>query len=254
MGDKTNIEWTDATWNPTTGCTKVSAGCATCYAETLAMRLQKMGTPKYRNGFRLTLHERELEKPLSWREPRKVFVNSMSDLFHKDVPFEFIDRVWDVMKKADHHVYQILTKRPDIMRDYVVTRSPTPYGHIWLGTSVEDSRVAHRVDTLRDIPAGVRFVSFEPLIGPVRQLNLDGINWAIVGGESGDGYREVQEEWIIDILRQCRESNVAFFFKQWGGKTPKSGGRLLQGNTYSEYPSHQYQSNAIGTEHVRSTR
>lgn len=236
MGDESKIEWTDATWNCTTGCTKVSAGCTNCYAERVALRLQSMGTKKYANGFKLTLHPEDLEIPLRWSKPRKIFVDSMSDMFHKDIPFEFIDRVWEVMLKADWHIYQILTKRPEIMLRYITERNPKSHKHIWLGTSVEDSRVKERIEVLRKIPAEIRFLSLEPLIGDVGELNLDGISWVIVGGESGDKHRLIKEEWVLNILKQCEEQKVAFLFKQWGGITSKSGGRLLQGRTYDEYP------------------
>ena len=242
MAEKSKIEWTDGSWNCVTGCTKVSAGCTNCYAETLSLRLQKMGTKRYRNGFKLTLHPDALNIPLKWKEPKKIFVNSMSDLFHKDVPFDFIDKVWDVMEKANWHIYQILTKRPEIMLKYIEERrkaSPASNiqpNHIWLGTSVEDSRVVHRIDTLRQVPATIRFISFEPLIGDVGNLDLSGIHWAIVGGESGKNHRPIKEEWVLNIQKQCRAQGVAFFFKQWGGITSKSGGRLLQGKTYDEYP------------------
>ena len=236
MGQKSKIDWTDATWNCVTGCTKVSAGCANCYAETLSLRLQKTGTKKYQNGFKLTLHPKDLDLPLNWKKPRKIFVNSMSDLFHKDIPYDFIDKVWGTMMKADWHIYQILTKRPEIMLDYTKSKKHKPIKHIWLGTSVEDSRVTTRIDILRKVPAAVRFISFEPLIGDVGELNLSNIHWVIVGGESGKNHRPIKEEWIQHILNQCEEQNVAFFFKQWGGITSKSGGRLLNGKVYDEYP------------------
>lgn len=242
MAEKSKIEWTDASWNPTTGCTKVSAGCTNCYAETLSLRLQKMGSQRYKDGFKLTLHEDALNLPFKWKEPKKIFVNSMSDLFHKDVPFGFIDKVWEVMLKANWHIYQILTKRPEIMLKYLEERRKVNQSlniqpkHIWLGTSVEDSRVINRIDTLRKVPATIRFISFEPLIGDVGKIDLSGINWAIVGGESGKNHRPMKEEWILNILRQCKKQGVSFFFKQWGGVTSKSGGRLLQGKTYDEYP------------------
>lgn len=243
ISEKSKIEWTDASWNPATGCTKVSAGCTNCYAETLALRLQKMGSKRYRNGFKLTLHEDALNIPLRWKKSKKIFVNSMSDLFHKDIPFDFIDKVWDVMLKANWHIYQILTKRPEIMLKYLEERRKVSHAlntspkHIWLGTSVEDSRVIHRINTLRKVPAAIRFVSFEPLIGDVGELNLSNIHWSIVGGESGKNHRPIKKEWIINILKQCRAQGVTFFFKQWGGLTSKSGGRLLNGRTYDEYPT-----------------
>lgn len=242
MAEKSKIEWTNASWNCITGCTKVSAGCTNCYAETLSLRLQKMGSKRYKNGFKLTLHEDALNLPLKWKEPKKIFVNSMSDLFHKNVPFDFIDKVWDVMLKANWHIYQILTKRPEIMLKYLEERRKVSHAlniqpkHIWLGTSVEDSRVVYRIDILRKVPSTIRFVSFEPLIGDIGKLDLSNIHWAIVGGESGKNHRLIKEEWVLNILEQCKEQKVAFFFKQWGGITSKSGGRSLQGKIYDEYP------------------
>ena len=242
MSSKSKIEWTNASWNVVTGCTKVSAGCTNCYAETLSLRLQKMGSKRYANAFKLTLHEDALDLPLKWKEPKKIFVNSMSDLFHKDVPFDFIDKVWDVMLKTNQHIYQILTKRPEIMLKYLEERKKVTHAlniqpkNIWLGTSVEDSRVIHRINTLRKVPAAVRFISFEPLIGDVGKVDLTDIHWAIVGGESGKNHRPIKQEWVQNILTQCREQHVAFFFKQWGGLTSKSGGRLFNGRTYDEYP------------------
>ena len=236
MSIKSKIEWTDASWNPTTGCTKVSAGCTNCYAETLSLRLQKMGSKRYRNAFKLTLHEDALNIPLKWKQPKKIFVNSMSDLFHKDVPFEFIDKVWEVMLKGDWHIYQILTKRPERMAEYIKSRNILSPYHIWLGTSIEDSRVKGRIDVLRNIPSKIRFISFEPLIGDVGEIDLSYIHWVIVGGESGEKHRPIKEEWVKDILKYCRIFETKFFFKQWGGLTPKSGGRILNNQTYDEYP------------------
>lgn len=240
MAETSGIEWTDASWNPVTGCTKVSAGCLNCYAEELSLRLQKMHPgKKYRNGFKVTLHENDISLPLKWKEPKKIFVNSMSDLFHKDVPFDFIDKIWGTMLEARHHTYQILTKRPERMKEYIAEnaykRDITPR-HIWLGTSVEDAKVIHRIDTLRKVSAHMRFISMEPLIGDVGDLNLSGIQWVIVGGESGPKYRPMKEQWAVNIRDQCKEHGVAFFFKQWGGLRPKSGGCLLQGKEYKEYP------------------
>lgn len=250
MADRSAIEWTDATWNPVTGCTKVSDGCLNCYAERLALRLQAMGSRRYRNGFAVTLHPEALEQPLRWREPRRIFVNSMSDLFHGSVPRSFIDQVFDVMERAPWHVFQILTKRPGRMAAYVtgfaevdgrsvrVPKYPgrTVPANVWLGTSVEDDRVLDRIDHLRRIPGPVRFLSCEPLIGPLSRLDLTNIDWVIVGGESGPNHRPIRREWVRQIRRQCREQRVAFFFKQWGGPTPKSGGRQLDGRLYDEMP------------------
>ncbi len=235
MGDRTGIQWTDATWNPTTGCSKVSPGCKNCYAERFAFRLQKMGNPKYKNGFEFTSHPEALDLPLTWKTPRKVFVDSMSDLFHESMPRGFLKRCFDVMARADWHVYQILTKRPGRMLDFVQSYGYVP-DHIWLGTSVELSMYKHRMDTLRNIPVRIRFVSFEPLLGPLGKLDLRGISWAIVGGESGPGHRPVNAEWIREIRQQCKQQAVALFFKQWGGRTPKSGGRLLDGREWNDYP------------------
>ncbi|HZP94992.1 MAG TPA: phage Gp37/Gp68 family protein [Candidatus Limnocylindria bacterium] len=251
MADKSKIEWTDATWNPVTGCTKISAGCDHCYAERLALRLQKMGSKRYRNGFAVTLHPDALELPLRWRDPRRIFVNSMSDLFHGSVPTSFIDSVFDVMERASWHQFQVLTKRPGRMATYVagtvigrngeIMTTPRYPGrrvpdNVWLGTSVEDERVIGRVEHLRRIPAPVRFLSCEPLIGPLRGLDLTGIDWVIVGGESGPGHRPIEKSWIREIRRACRASNTAFFFKQWGGPMSKSGGRTLDGRTYNAMP------------------
>jgi len=238
VADKSRIEWTDATWNPTTGCTKVSAGCKNCYAEKLALRLQRMGSRNYSNGFRLTLQPHMLPLPLHWKTPRHIFVNSMSDLFHRDVPDRYLDGVFDVMERADWHIFQVLTKRPDRMAAYTAGRyrpGRAP-GHLWFGTSVEDERVTHRVDALRAVPAATRFLSCEPLIGPLPALDLAGIAWVIVGGESGRRHRPIDPSWVREIRRQCRSAQVAFFFKQWGGPMSKSGGRELDGRTYDERP------------------
>lgn len=238
MMGKTAIEWTDATWNPVTGCTKISAGCDHCYAERFAERWR--GTPghPYENGFDLTLREERLEQPLQWRQRRMIFVNSMSDLFHKQVPSDFIDQVFDTMERAHWHTFQVLTKRSSLMRNYVNARyktTPAP-AHIWIGTSVEDGGKKSRIKHLQDANVSVRFLSIEPLIGPIGAMNLDGIHWVIVGGESGPGYRPMQVDWARDVKEQCEAAGVAFFFKQWGGKTPKSGGRELDGQEWNAYP------------------
>jgi protein gp37 len=234
MADKSGIEWTDATWNPVTGCTKISAGCDHCYAETLSLRLQKMGQAKYRNGFEVTLHPQALAIPLKWREPRRVFVNSMSDLFHAHVPKEFVAEIWRVMSACPQHTFQVLTKRPERMARWTMIHPAPP--NVWLGTSVEDMRVVQRIDRLRECQASVRFLSCEPLIGPLSNVNLTGINWVITGGESGDGARPCNPEWVREIRDQCQNQGVAFFHKQWGGRTPKSGGRQLDGRTWDEFP------------------
>lgn len=237
MGDKSGIEWTDATWNPVTGCTKVSAGCDHCYAEILAFRLQKMGQDKYRNGFEVTLHPQALAIPLKWRAPRRVFVNSMSDLFHARVPGDFVAQVWDVMARCPQHTFQVLTKRPERMARWTAEHPAPP--NVWLGTSVEDGRVIRRIDRLRESRADVRFLSCEPLIGPLPALNLAGIHWVITGGESGEGARPCDLEWVRDIRDQCLHAGIAFFHKQWGGRTPKSQGRQLDGRTWDEFPHHR---------------
>ena len=244
MAEKSGIEWTDSSWNPVTGCTKVSAGCAFCYAERLAKRLQKMDpNGKYRNAFKLTLHPKDLELPLKWKEPKTIFVNSMSDLFHEEVPYSFIKEVFNTMEKANWHIFQILTKRPHRMSYFTSTLYNKVLPNVWLGTSIENDKVLHRLQELRKIKAKIRFISFEPLLGPVGKVDLRGIHWAIVGGESGKYHREIKRDWIIEIRRQCRKYNVSFFFKQWGGITSKSGGRVLDGRTYDEYPQVYYEMN-----------
>ena len=236
------IEWTEKTWNPATGCDKISAGCKNCYAETMAVRLKKMGQKKYQNGFEYTEHPAAVSLPIYWKKPCRIFVNSMSDLFHGKVTKAFLDQVFNVMiNEAPQHTYQILTKRPQCMEYYVRTMiapaaEPKLPKNIWLGVSVEDSNVKYRISTLKKIPAYVKFVSFEPLIGPVGNLNLFGIDWAIIGGESGPNHRTVKKEWITDIIRQCRKQNVAVFFKQWGGPKPTSNGNEIDGKKYEEYP------------------
>jgi protein gp37 len=234
VGDKTGIEWTDATWNPVTGCTAVSAGCDHCYAEVLARRLQRMGVEKYRNGFEVTLHPDALGQPLAWKTPRRVFVNSMSDLFHARVPKAFLGHIWEVMAACPQHTFQVLTKRPERMARWTAHHPAPP--NVWLGTSVEDERVMGRIERLRACRAQVRFLSCEPLIGPLPSLDLTGIHWVIVGGESGAGHRPMETDWVKSIRDLCRRDGVPFFFKQWGGRTPKVGGRLLDGRTWDEFP------------------
>jgi len=234
MADKSAIEWTEATWNPTTGCTKISLGCKNCYAERLALRLQAMGNPKYANGFQLTLHEDALDIPLRWKKPRKIFVNSMSDLFHEDIPLDFIRRVFQTMQQADWHIFQILTKRAERLAE-LAPQLPWP-PHIWIGVTVEEQRYTYRIDLLRTVPAAVRFLSLEPLLGPLPNLNLEGIHWVIVGGESGPGARPMRPEWATDIRDQCLAAGVPFFFKQWGGVHKKRAGRLLEGRTWDQMP------------------
>jgi len=234
MAETSTIEWTDATWNPVTGCTKVSPGCKNCYAERLAMRLQSMGNPRYQRGFELTLHEDQLELPLRWRQPRRIFVNSMSDLFHDSVPDYFIFRAFEVMRLAHWHSFQVLTKRSGRLRKLAPRLQWTP--NIWQGVSVESSRYVGRIDVLRDVGAAVRFLSLEPLLGPLPRLGLKGIHWVIVGGESGPRHRRIEAEWVREIRDQCLEAGVSFFFKQWGGRTPKAGGRSLDGRHWDGLP------------------
>lgn len=235
MAASSSIEWTEATWNPLTGCTKVSPGCKHCYAERMAKRLQAMGHPNYANGFKLTLHEHLLDLPLTWKRPRTIFVNSMSDLFHKDVPVEFIQRVFLTMVRASHHRFQVLTKRPE--RASELSRILPWAANIWLGTSVENERYVHRIDALRETGAKIKFLSLEPLLGPLPRLDLRGIDWVIVGGESGPRARPLDPAWVIEIRDQCVSAGVPFFFKQWGGTNKKRTGRLLEGRTWDEMPT-----------------
>jgi len=241
-----SIEWTDATWNPVAGCTVLTAGCTNCYAMRMAARLEAMGTPKYqgltrKSGQRyvwtgaVTLDEASLAAPLSWRKPRLIFVNSMSDLFQDAVPAEFIQRVWKTMATTPRHTYQILTKRPDRMAELSALLPLLP--NVWLGTSVENADVLHRLDDLRTTKAAVRFVSFEPLIGSVAGADMTGIHWAIVGGESGPRARPIQEDWIDEIYGQCEDAGAAFFFKQWGGRNKKAAGRTYRGRLWDELPT-----------------
>jgi protein gp37 len=234
MARKSNIEWTDMTWNPVTGCTKVSPGCKHCYAETMAKRLKAMGSPRYADGFKLTLQPDLLELPLRWRTSRRVFVNSMSDLFHPAVPDDYIFRVFDVMNRASHHQFQILTKRPERVRSLDGRLPWAP--NIWMGTSVETAAYSDRVDQLRATGAHTRFLSLEPLLGPLPNLVLSGIHWVIVGGESGARARPMDRAWVVDLRKQCRDANVAFFFKQWGGVSKHRTGRVLDGRVYDEMP------------------
>jgi len=228
------IEWTESTWNPVTGCTKISAGCANCYAERIAKRLCAMGQPNYANGFQLTLHPHILEHPLKWKKPRVIFVNSMSDLFHEDVPLEFIQQIIDVMTRASWHTFQVLTKRSKRMAELAPLLNWPE--NVWMGVTVENNDCAYRIDDLRDVPSAVRFLSMEPLLSAVENMNLDKIDWVIVGGESGPGSRPMEKQWVRNIRKQCREVNVPFFFKQWGGVNKKKTGRLLDGRVYNEKP------------------
>jgi protein gp37 len=231
---QSSIEWTEMTWNPTTGCTKISAGCKYCYAEVMANRLQAMGLEKYKDGFKIAMHENALNIPYSWKGSRIVFVNSMSDLFHPQIPTEFILRVFEVMNNTPQHTYQVLTKRAERLYELNSRLTWTP--NIWMGVSVENDKVTDRIDFLRETDAKIKFLSCEPLIGPLHGLDLSNIDWAIVGGESGKKARPIQESWVWDIMQQCRDAEVAFFFKQWGGRNKKKSGRLLGGNVYAEMP------------------
>jgi protein gp37 len=234
VATKSAIEWTESTWNPLTGCTKISPGCKHCYAERMALRLQAMGQPNYVRGFNLTLHETALELPLRWKKPQTIFVNSMSDLFHKAVPVEFILKAFDVMGRADWHRYQILTKRSERLRELSPLLPWKP--HIWMGVSVENLEYVHRIERLRETGAHVKFLSLEPLLGPLPGLNLRGIDWVIAGGESGPGARPMDPAWVCEIRDQCRRASVPFFFKQWGGTRKKKSGRELEGRTWDEMP------------------
>jgi protein gp37 len=231
---KSSIEWTEMTWNPTTGCSKLSAGCKFCYAEVMTRRLKGMGQEKYSQGFKLRLHPDSVVIPYTWKKPQLVFVNSMSDLFHKDVPLQFVQSVFKVMNETPQHTYQVLTKRGDILEAYAPFLNFSP--NIWIGVSVEDGKVIDRIDHLRRVDAYVRFLSLEPLLGPLDNLNLEGIHWVIVGGESGMSARPMRAVWVQNIRKQCNKNNVPFFFKQWGGKNKKEAGRLLNGRTYDQMP------------------
>lgn len=231
---KSSIEWTEMTWNPVTGCTKVSAGCKFCYAEVMTKRLVAMGVEKYKDGFKVKIHPSELDTPYRWKKPRVVFVNSMSDLFHPDVPVKFIKEVFKVMNDNPQHVFQVLTKRAERLLE--LDEELTWSKNIWMGVSVEDDRVMGRIDALRNSSAIIKFLSCEPLIGALQNMNLDKLDWVIVGGESGRKPRPMEEIWVQDILTQCQESNVKFFFKQWGGTNKKKAGRILNGQTYDEMP------------------
>lgn len=234
MAGTSHIEWTDATWNPVTGCTKVSPGCKNCYAARMSKRLQAMQQSNYRNGFSLTLQPHMLDAPLQWKQPKRIFVNSMSDLFHPSVPSEYILEVFAVMQKAHWHEYQILTKRSKRLRDMDSSLNWLP--NIWMGVSVESEEYRFRVEDLRQTKSFTKFLSIEPLLGPIRQLNLRGIDWVIVGGESGPGARKMSREWVRQIRDQCLEESVPFFFKQWGGVFKRKTGRVLDGHTWNQMP------------------
>ena len=235
MGANSAIEWTESTWNPVTGCTKISLGCKNCYAERMAHRLQAMGQPNYATGFNLAVHEHALEMPLKWKSSQVIFVNSMSDLFHQKVPLSFIKKTFDVMNRADWHRYQVLTKRSARLKK--LNRNLRWAENIWMGVSVETEKYYKRIDDLRETNAHVKFLSLEPLLGSLPRLNLSGIDWVIVGGESGPGARPMRKEWVLDIRDQCLRSGIPFFFKQWGGVNKKKAGRQLEGHTWDEMPA-----------------
>lgn len=237
MAQKSKIEWTESTWNPVTGCTKISIGCKNCYAERMAMRLAAMGNENYKNGFELTLHPHILDKPLSWKSPRTIFVNSMSDLFHEKVPLWFIVQVFEVMRRANQHLFQVLTKRSERL---LQLRNELDWPeNVWMGVTVENGDYINRIDHLRLVPSAIRFLSLEPLLGPIPDLNLNGIDWVIVGGESGPGARAIQPEWVTDIRDQCIEAEVPFFFKQWGGVNKKKAGRMLERKYWNQMPNYK---------------
>ncbi|HXW71016.1 MAG TPA: phage Gp37/Gp68 family protein [Methylocella sp.] len=238
MSDNTAIEWTDTTWNPVTGCTKISAGCDNCYAERFSERFRGVKGHPFETGFDLTLRSERLLQPLQWKRPRMIFVNSMSDLFHKEIPRAYVSAVFDTMEKADWHIYQVLTKRSSLMQKFINDRYKKRLAppHMWFGVSVENEKAASRIVHLQKANASIRFLSIEPLIAPVGKVLLDGIAWVIVGGESGYGARPMKPEWVMDIRDQCIDAGVAFFFKQWGGRSPKTGGRLLEGKEWSQFP------------------
>lgn len=230
------IEWTESTWNPVTGCTKISSGCKHCYAEVMARRLKAMGQEKYKNGFRLTLHPDVLDEPYSWKKGKMIFVNSMSDLFHKDVPIDYIQKIFTVIKENPQHIFQVLTKRANILYEYDKQGLLNWPDNLWMGVTVEDNTVVDRIDYLRQTGVKIKFLSCEPLLTAIPNMNLSDIQWVIVGGESGRSPRPIKEEWVVDIREQCKRSNVAFYFKQWGGVNKKKAGRMLEGKIYDEIP------------------
>ena len=235
MADRSAIEWTEATWKPVTGCHQISLGCAHCYAKTFAERWRGVPGHPYEQGFDLRLWPERLEQPLRWKRPRVIFVNSMSDLFHEEIPFDYIEQVFDVMVRAEHHTFQVLTKRHDRLAE-LAPLLPWP-ANVWMGVSIENRRFVHRADRLRQVPAAVRFISAEPILGQLTELDLSGIDWLIAGDESGHRHRSPNEAWITDLRDRCVTADVAFFFKQWGGRIPKIGGRHLEGRTWDEMPA-----------------
>lgn len=232
---KSTIEWTEATWNPITGCSHKSSGCLHCYAERLSFRLKAMGQPNYQNGFEVSFHKNVLETPLHWKKPQMIFVNSMSDTFHEKVTTQQIKDIFSIMNQASWHTFQVLTKRPERLSEIAPLVSWTP--NIWLGVTVESSEYVHRLDFLKKTPAKIKFISAEPLLAPVGEIDLSGINWLIVGGESGPNARPMEENWVLDLLQQSKAQGVKFFFKQWGGVNKKKNGRLLKGKTWDEMPT-----------------
>ena len=249
MAENSAIEWTDTTWNPVTGCTKISVGCDNCYAARFSERFRGVPEHPFETGFDLTLRPKRLLQPLDWKRPRMVFVNSMSDLFHKEIPHPYTSAVFDTMERADWHTYQVLTKRSSLLQKFINDRyrERAAPSHIWLGVSVEDERAATRIAHLRAANAGIRFLSIEPLLAPVGKLDLTGIQWVIVGGESGPRSRPMDPRWVIDIRNQCTKARVAFFFKQWGGFSPKAGGRLLEGKEWNQFPERRHHEFQVGT-------
>lgn len=232
--NKTKIEWTESTWNPITGCSEASTGCANCYAKKMAKRLKAMGNPRYKNGFEITIHEDLFELPLKSKEPKIIFVCSMSDLFHEKVSFEVIERLFDVMEKANWHIFQVLTKRSGRLLEFSKTR--TIPSNVWIGVTIEHESVSNRLEHIKQISAKVKFLSCEPLVGSLRELDFNGIDWIVVGGESGSNSRPLREDWVLEIRNQCEEKNIRFFFKQWGGWNKKKNGKLLQGKIYDQMP------------------
>lgn len=236
---RSKIEWTESTWNPITGCTKISAGCKFCYAEVMARRLKAMGQEKYKNGFQLTLHPEVLNEPYKWRKARMIFVNSMSDMFHKDVPIDFIQQIFTVLRNNPQHVFQVLTKRSDVLIYYDAEGWLDWPHNLWMGVTVENKDVVKRIDHLRKTGARVKFLSCEPLIGELPEMNLQGVDWVIVGGESGRTPRPMKKEWLMDVKEQCNKANAAFYFKQWGGTNKKLNGRLLEGKEFNGMPEYE---------------
>ena len=235
MAQNSKIEWTQSTWNPVTGCTKISMGCRNCYAERMALRLMAAGSPNYANGFRVTVHTHLLEMPLRWKQPRMIFVNSMSDLFHGDIPFDFVVQIFDVMRRTSQHQFQVLTKRSERLL-HLGSKLMWPE-NVWMGVTVETADYLCRIDHLRQTPAAVKFISFEPLLGRIPNLDLTGIDWVIVGGESGPGARPMKQQWAVEIRDKCLNTGIPFFFKQWGGLNKKKNGRTLEGRTWDDMPS-----------------